>query len=151
MTNIEYIFEFANKHNFPKTDCEVMFNAVNDGRVHNIYDHDDDIVSVKFDKSLVENEMIKMEDIRFDIDSDLPEDVFFVWQKDNPEMSFRGWIGLGRYVPTLIENSDFFDELDILTKDIEMKLSQLFPKADDVGDSDYDYDEDDYDEDDDED
>jgi hypothetical protein len=84
--------------------------------------------------------------LKFDIDSDLPEDVFFVWQKDNPEMSFRGWIGLGRYVPTLIENYEFFDELDILTKDIEMKLSQLFPRADDVGDSDYD---DDYDEEDD--
>ena len=31
MTNIEYIFEFANKHNFPKTECEVVFNVVDDG------------------------------------------------------------------------------------------------------------------------
>ena len=89
MTNVEYIFEFANKHNFPKTECEVVFNAVDDGSGRDIYTTDDDIKAVRFDKSLVENE-IKIEDIRFDIDTNLPEDVFNSWQNDNPEMSFRG-------------------------------------------------------------
>lgn len=141
MTNVEYIFLFADKHNFPKTECEVVFNAVDDGSGRDIYTTDDDIISVRFDKSLVENE-IKMEDIRFDIDSEFPEDVFDMWQKDNPEISFRGWIALGRYVPTIIQNADFFDELDSVTKEIEMKLESMFSNLEvDSGDSDSDFDE----------
>lgn len=138
MTNVEYIFEFANKHNFPKTECEVVFNAVDDGSGNDIHTTDDDIIAVRFDKSLVANE-IKMEDIRFDIDSDFPEDVFSMWQNDSPEMTFKGWIALGRYVPTIIQNADFFDELDSVTKEIEMKLEFMFSNLEvDSGDSDFD-------------
>ena len=137
MTNLEYIFLFAEKHNFPKTECEVVFNAVDDGSGRDIYTTDDDIRAVRFDKSLVENE-IKMEDIRFDIDSDFPEDVFFMWQKDNPEMSFKGWIAMGKYIPTIIQNADFLNELDSLTKEIEMKLESVFSNIEvDNGDSDF--------------
>lgn len=153
MTNVEYIFEFANKHNFPESECEVMFNAVDDGSGNDIYTTDDDIIAVKFDESIVNNE-IKMEDIRFDIDSDFPEDVFFMWQKDMPEVSFKTWISMGRYVPTIIQNTEFFDELEMLTKEIEMKLESVFSiveDGNDDGDSDYyneensDYEEDDED------
>lgn len=145
MTNVEYIFLFAEKHNFPKTTCEVVFNAIDDGSGRDINTTDDDILSVKFDKSLVANE-IRMEDIRFDIDSQFPEDVFHAWQKDNTEMSFKGWIAMGRYVPTLIQNADFFNELEAATKDIEMKLELLLSNmVEDGGDSDYEYDEDDED------
>ena len=137
MTNVEYIFLFAEKHNFPKTECEVVFNAVDDGSGRDIYTTDDDIRAVRFDKSLVENE-IKMEDIRFDIDSDFPEDVFFMWQKDNPEISFKGWIAMGKYIPTIIQNADFLNELDSLTKEIEMKLESVFSNIEvDDGDSDF--------------
>ena len=137
MTNIEYIFEFANKHNFPKTECEVVFNAIDGGSEKDIHTTDDSIISVKFDKSLVENE-IKIEDIRFDIDSNFPEDVFFMWQEDNPEISFRGWIAMGRYVPTIIQNADFFNELDEITKEIEMKLENMFSNIEeDDGSSDF--------------
>ena len=147
MTNVEYIFLFAEKHNFPKTECEVIFNSI--GANTNIFDADDDIISVKFDKSLVENE-IRIEDIRFDIDSNFPEDVFFMWQKDDPSVSFRTWISMGRYVPTIIQNADFFDELDTLTKEIEMKLESVFSTIeDDDGSSDYDEEDSDYDEEDD--
>ena len=146
MTNVEYIFEFANKHGFPKTECEVVFNAVDDGSGRDIYTTDDDIVAVRFDKSLVGGE-IKMEDIRFDIDTNLPEDVFYSWQNDNPEISFRGWIAMGRYVPIIAKNAEFFDELDSLTNEIQMKLETLFPTYEDDGDSDFD-DEDYFDDDD---
>ena len=131
MTNVEYIFEFANKHNFPKTECEVVFNAIDGGK--DISTTDDNIISVRFDKSLVKNE-IKIEDIRFDIDSGFPEDVFFMWQEDNPEMSFSGWIAMGKYVPTIIQNADFFNELDGITKEIEMKLEQMFSNIETIGD-----------------
>jgi hypothetical protein len=145
MTNVEYIFLFAEKHNFPKTECEVVFNAVDDGSGRDIYTTDDDIRAVRFDKSLVENE-IKMEDIRFDIDSDFPEDVFFMWQKDEPNISFRSWISLGKYVPVIIQNTEFFDELDALTKEIEMKLESVFSTIEkDDGSSDYDDEDSDYD------
>ena len=153
MTNVEYIFEFANKHNFPESECEVMFNAVDDGSGNDIYTTDYDITAVKFDESIVNNE-IKMEDIRFDIDSDFPEDVFFMWQNDNPKISYKGWIAMGRYIPTIIQNTDFLDELDSLTKEIEMKLESVFSiveDGNDDGDSDYyndensDYEEDDED------
>ena len=138
MTNVEYIFEFANKHNFPKTECEVVFNAIDGGGGKDIRTTDDSIISVKFDKSLVENE-IKIEDIRFDIDSNFPEDVFFMWQKDNPEISFSGWIAMGKYVPTIIKNADFFNELDVTTKEIEMKLESMFSNiSEDDGSSDFD-------------
>ena len=143
MNNVEYIFQFAEKHNFPKTNCEVMFNTADDGR-KDIYTTDDDIISVKFDKSLVANE-IKMEDIRFDIDSSFPEDVFFKWQEDEPDISFRAWILKGKYIPTVVQNSEFFDELESLTKEIETKLNSIFSDMED-GDSDY-YDEDDWDDD----
>lgn len=137
MTNVEYIFLFAEKHNFPKTECEVVFNAVDDGSGRDIYTTDDDIRAVRFDKSLVDNE-IKMEDIRFDIDSDFPEDVFSMWQKDNPEISFKGWIAMGKYIPTIIQNADFLNELDSLTKEIEMKLESVFSNIEvDNGDSDF--------------
>ena len=135
MSNLEYIYLFAEKHNFPRTECEILFNAVDDGSGRDIYTTDDDIISVKFDKSLVENE-IKIDDIRFDIDSQFPEDVFFMWQKNNPEMSYKGWIAMGKYVPTIIKNADFFNELDSLTKDIEMKLSSIFSNVGGEG-SDY--------------
>ena len=138
MTNVEYIFLFAEKHNFPKMECEVVFNAVDDGSGNDIYTTDDDIISVKFDKSVVENE-IKIEDIRFDIDSEFPEDVFDMWQKDDPSVSFRTWISLGRYVPTIIQNAEYFDELEALTKEIQMKLESVFSTIeDDDGSSDYD-------------
>ena len=140
MTNVEYIFEFANKHNFPKTECEVVFNAVDDGSGRDIHTTDDDIIAVRFDKSLVANE-IKMEDIRFDIDSDFPEDVFSMWQKDEPQISFKGWIAMGRYVPTIIQNADFFNELDTLTKEIEMKLESIFSNIEEDGDSDFEEDD----------
>ena len=143
MTNVEYIFLFADKHNFPKTECEVVFNAVDDGSGNDIHTTDDDIIAVRFDKSLVENE-IKMEDIRFDIDSDFPDDVFDIWQKDMPEVSFKTWISMGRYVPTIIKNTEFLDELEMLTKEIEMKMESMFSnieKGDD--DSDFYYDDDD--------
>jgi hypothetical protein len=143
MNNVEYIFQFAEKHNFPKTNCEVMFNTADDGR-EDIYTTDDDIISVKFDKSLVANE-IKMEDIRFDVDSSFPEDVFFKWQEDEPDISFRAWILKGKYIPTVVQNSEFFDELESLTKEIETKLNSIFSDMED-GDSDY-YDEDDWDDD----
>ena len=143
MTNVEYIFLFADKHNFPKTECEVVFNTVDDGSGRDIYTTDDDIKAVRFDKSLVENE-IKMEDIRFDIDSNFPEDVFFMWQNDNPEMSFKGWIAMGRYIPTIIQNTEFLDELDSLTKEIEMKLENMFSNIEeDDGGSDFYEDEED--------
>ena len=143
MTNVEYIFLFAEKHNFPKTECEVVFNAVDDGSENDIHTTDDDIIAVRFDKSLVENE-IKMEDIRFDIDSDFPEDVFSMWQKDDPNISFKGWIAMGRYVPTIIQNADFLNELDSLTKEIEMKLESMFSNIEeDDGSSDFEYDDED--------
>lgn len=137
MTNLEYIFLFAEKHNFPKTECEVVFNAVDDGSGRDIYTTDDDIRAVRFDKNLVENE-IKMEDIRFDIDSDFPEDVFSMWQKDDPEISFKGWIAMGKYIPTIIQNAEYLNELDSLTKEIEMKLESVFSNIEvDNGDSDF--------------
>jgi hypothetical protein len=143
MTNVEYIFVFADKHNFPKTECEVVFNAVDDGSGNDIHTTDDDIIAVKFDKSLVENE-IKMEDIRFDIDSDFPEDVFDIWQKDMPDISFKTWISMGRYVPTIIKNAEFFDELEMLTKEIEMKMESLFSNIEEGDDdSDFYYEDDD--------
>lgn len=143
MTNVEYIFLFAEKHNFPKTECEVVFNAVDDGSGNDIHTTDDDIIAVRFDKSLVENE-IKMEDIRFDIDSDFPDDVFDIWQKDMPEVSFKTWISMGRYVPTIIKNTEFLDELEMLTKEIEMKMESLFSNIEEGDDdSDFYYDDDD--------
>ena len=145
MTNLEYIFLFAEKNNFPRMECEVVFNAVDDGSGNDIYTTDDDIISVKFDKSVVENE-IKIEDIRFDIDSEFPEDVFDIWQKDDPSISFKTWISMGRYVPTIIQNAEYFDELEALTKEIQMKLESVFSTIEeDYGDSDSDYNEEDSD------
>ena len=45
------------------------------------------------------------------------------------------------------KNAEFFEELDMLTKEIQMKLETIFPTYEDDGDSDYD-DEDDFDDDD---
>ena len=66
-----------------------------------------------------------------------------MWQKDNPEISFKEWIALGRYMPTIIQNADFLNELESLTKEIEMKLEDMFSNLGNDGDSDYDEDFDD--------
>jgi hypothetical protein len=61
-----------------------------------------------------------------------------MWQKDNPEISFKGWIAMGKYIPTIIQNADFLNELDSLTKEIEMKLESVFSNIEvDNGDSDF--------------
>ena len=142
MTNVEYLFLFAEKHNFPKTDCEVIFHTPQTLNGTTLQYEDADIKSVKFDKTKtnIENE-IKMDDIRFDVDSGFDDDVFFMWQKDNPKISFRGWISMGRYVPTIIQNTEFLNEIDTLTKEIEMKLSNLFSNTE-IDDEDSDFDED---------
>jgi hypothetical protein len=120
----------------------VIFNIADDGSGRDIHATPDDILSVKFDESLVANE-ISIEDIRFDIDSNFPEDVFYMWQNDNPDISFKSWIAMGKYIPTIIRNADFFNELDALTKEIEMKLDSIFTNIEtDDGDSDYEEDED---------
>ena len=142
MTNVEYLFLFAEKHNFPKTDCEVIFHTPQTLNGTTLQYEDADIKSVKFDKTKtnIENE-IKMDDIRFDVDSGFDDDVFFMWQKDNPKISFRGWISMGRYVPTIIQNTEFLNEIDTLTKEIERKLSNLFSNTE-IDDEDSDFDED---------
>ena len=56
-------------------------------------------------------------------------------------MSFKGWIALGRYVPTIVQNAEFLYELESLTKEIEMKMESLFSGMED-GDSDYDEEDD---------
>jgi hypothetical protein len=53
---------------------------------------------------------------------------------------------MGKYVPTDIKNIEFLDEIDMLTRDIQMKLESIFGGLDD-GDSDYDDDDDDDDDD----
>lgn len=144
MTNVEYIFKFADKHNFPKTTCEVIFHTPQTLNGTTLQYEDYDIKSVKFDSNLVENE-IKIEDIRFDVDSGFDDDVFFMWQKDEPKMSFRGWIALGRYIPNIIENSEYLNELEELTKDIEIKLNNLFSRFEtDDGSSDFEDENDDF-------
>ena len=142
MTNLEYIYLFATKHNFPQSNCEVMFRVMDDGKSHNIYDHDSDITSVKFDESLVKNN-ISIEDIRFDVDSNFSEDVFFMWQDDEREISFMSWISQGRYIPTIIKNADLLNEIESLTKDIEMRLSSVFENIGVSEDSDFEDDDDD--------
>ena len=137
MTNVEYIFQFAEKHNFPKTTCEVIFRTPQTLKGTTLQYEDADIKSVKFDSVLIENE-INIEDIQFDVDSGFDDDVFFMWQKDEPKMSFRGWIALGRYVPNIIKNTEYLNELDELTKEIEMKLNNLFSSLEiDDGSSDF--------------
>lgn len=142
MKNLEYIYLFATKHNFPQSNCEVMFKVIDNGKVHNVYEHDANITSVKFDENLVKNE-ISIEDIRFDIDSDFSDDVFFLWQEDSPEISFKNWIAQGRYVPTIIKNAELLNEIESLTKDIEMKLDSVFGDGKIDDDSDFEYDDDD--------
>jgi hypothetical protein len=72
-----------------------------------------------------------------------------VWQKDDPSISFRSWIALGKYVPTIIQNADYFDELEALTKEIQMKLESIFTNIEeDDGNSDYDDEDEDEDDDD---
>lgn len=147
MTNIEYIYLFANKHNFPKTECEIIFNTPQKTDGKKIQYIDDDIKSVRFDKNLIENE-INIEDIRFDVDSEFDNDIFSIWQKDNPKISFKEWLTKGKYTPPNIQNTDFLNEIDTLTKDIKMKLDNLFSIFEiDDGDSDFDEDEEDLDED----
>jgi hypothetical protein len=50
---------------------------------------------------------------------------------------------MGKYIPTIIQNADFFNELDTLTKEIEMKLESMFSNMEnDDGDSDFEDEED---------
>lgn len=69
-SNFEYIKEFVEKHNYDKHVHVQCFKTVDLDSVKTVVFNEVDIPSKK---------PINLDDIKYDIDSDLPEDVFYRW------------------------------------------------------------------------
>ena len=101
-SNYEYVTEFIEKHHY-HTKIKVQCLGSVDS---------ESIKTVEFDKRDIPSERkIKIEDIRFDIDSLLPEDVFYRWlehvdNKNNEYVDYMYWLTKTdhRYVPKSLEN-----------------------------------------------
>lgn len=102
LSNLEYLNEFVDRHKFNKK-VEIRFN----GTVDENY-----IQSVKFNKEDIKSEYrVSLNDIKYDVDSDLPSDVFLRWIEylDNGgDKSYIDWMTKmdNQYTPMGIDNSD---------------------------------------------
>lgn len=103
-SNLEYLQDFIQKHHYNN---EIHVQCYKD------LDYDS-IKYVIFNKQDIPSETkINMEDIRYDIDTDLPEDVFYRWleyinDKENDEVSYIYWMTKmdNHYFPMNIDNSE---------------------------------------------
>jgi hypothetical protein len=116
--NIEYIKEFIKKHNYsPKITIQVVGEQL-----------DENIVSVKFNKKDVKlDRTFKIDEIRYDIDTDLPDDVFFRYleylEKNEDDVDYIYWMTKmsNGYEPMDID----FSSRDQLLDEINQSLAYI--------------------------
>lgn len=100
--NLEYLNEFVTKHNF-NSNVQLRFN----GAVHEDY-----IQSVVFNKKDIDSEYrVSLDDVKYDIDSDLPADVFLRWIEylnAGGDASYIAWMTKmdNHYIPMGVDGSE---------------------------------------------
>lgn len=121
LTNKEYIQEFIKKHGYHSTITVQCYKSLN-------YDA---IKTIVFDERDIPSKMkIDMEDIKYDVDSSLPNDVFYKWLEyrntnENSNVSFIYWM-------TKMDNK-YFPDVDIsdslkMKEDVYKSINSLKSK-----------------------
>lgn len=117
-SNVDYIREFVLKHHY-NTQVHVQCHG---GR------HDYNIRMVIFDENDVPSKKeVSIDDIKYDIDSSLPEDVFYRWleycDENEDDVSYVYWMTKmdNKYFPMGVDTS----ELRHVKEQIYFKIDEL--------------------------
>ena len=137
MKNIEYLEHFFRKHNLSGK-IKVKYN----------YPVEDD--EYMTDITFENGDVINIHDVIFDIESELPEDLFEKWMevKKEKDISFSDWMQTDiHYVPKDMDTSsveEYQKEMTEIMEKIKNGIDTMFQMGEnlDIGDSDLD-DEDD--------
>ena len=129
MKNIDYLTEFFKKHNLTgKVRIKYSSSIILDEYISDIIFENGDVVNIN--------------DIRFDIDSDFPNDIFDQWIiiRREEDISLLDWLKNNtHYFPKNIDNSsveEYKKELESVVDDIKENINKLFQMETDEGDSD---------------
>ena len=129
MKNIDYLTEFFKKHNLTgKVRIKYSSSIILDEYISDIIFENGDVVNIN--------------DIRFDIDSDFPNDIFDQWiiVRREEDISLLDWLKNNKhYFPKNIDNSsveEYKKELESVVDDIKENINKLFQMETDDGDSD---------------
>ena len=129
MKNIDYLTEFFKKHNLTgKVRIKYSSSIILDEYISDIIFENGDVVNIN--------------DIRFDIDSDFPNDIFDQWIiiRREEDISLLDWLKNNtHYFPKNIDNSsveEYKKELESVVDDIKENINKLFQMETDDGDSD---------------
>lgn len=136
MKNIEYLEQFFRKHNLSGK-IKVKYN----------YPIEDD--EYMTDITFENGDVINIHDVIFDIESELPEDLFEKWMtaKKEKDISFSDWMQTDiMYVPEDIDTSSveaYQKEMTEIMDKIKQGIDTMFEMGEniDTGDSDEDEDE----------
>ena len=129
MKNIDYLTEFFRKHNLTgKVRVKYSSSIILDEYISDIIFENGDVVNIN--------------DIRFDIDSDFPNDIFDQWiiVRREEDISLLDWLKNNtHYFPKNIDNSsveEYKKELESVVDEIKENINKLFQMETDDGDSD---------------
>ena len=129
MKNIDYLTEFFKKHNLTgKVRIKYSSSIILDEYISDIIFENGDVVNIN--------------NIRFDIDSDFPNDIFDQWiiVRREEDISLLDWLKNNtHYFPKNIDNSsveEYKKELESVVDDIKENINKLFQMETDDGDSD---------------
>ena len=129
MKNMDYLTEFFRKHNLTgKVRIKYSSSIILDEYISDIIFENGDVVNIN--------------DIRFDIDSDFPNDIFDQWiiTRRKEDISLLDWLKNNKhYFPKNIDNSsveEYKKELESVVDDIKENINKLFQMETDDGDSD---------------
>ena len=131
MTNIDYLEQFFRKHKLSGRINLKFSSIVRDEYISDIVFENGDVININ--------------DIIFDIESDLPDDLFDKWMNSRKEndISFQEWIQTDiHYVPKELDRSsieEYQKEMNILVDDVKKAIENVFIMETDDGDSDSDY------------
>jgi hypothetical protein len=132
MKNIDYLEEFFRKHNLSgKITVRHSSPVPVDEYMSDIIFENGDVISIN--------------DVIFDIDSEFPNDVYEQWieSKRNNDISLMDWIQTNtHYIPKeLLDRSsieEYQKEMTTLVEDVKESINKIFRTDTDEGDSDED-------------
>ena len=124
-SNFEYIQEFCYKHNF---DTNIHIQC------HRVASFDNVDTVVFNEKDIPDGTKVSIHDIMFDIDSDVPEDMFIQWLKyckEVGEIKYMDWIFKKdtHYVPKEFDKfgtTEFVNSIVEMVKDLEDMINDKF-------------------------
>jgi len=128
MSNLEYLEEFFKKHNLSGK-IKVRYSST--------IQMDEYMTDIIFENG----DVININDIIFDIESELPEDIIWSWliSKKEKDIGLSDWMQTDtHYIPKDMDTSsvkDFQNEMATLVDDVKKSINTIFELEIDEGDS----------------